>query len=105
MEYEASKSSTRAETVLDFLESYDPNMSIEDVPGIGPASAKELKVHGYGTVQSLLGLYLIGVQEDSTSTSACQLYYKKLKEVCNANCHTITFSIAHLADQKNLFEY
>ena len=105
MDYEATKSSTRAETVLDFLESYDPKMSIEDVPGIGPACAKELKVHGYGTIQSLLGLYLIGIQEESTPDSACQMYYSKLKDMCKANCHTITFSIAHLAEQKNLFEY
>ena len=105
MSYNASKSSTSAETIMHFLELYDPNMTVEDVPGIGPASVASLKQKGYATIQALLGLFLIGVKEHSTMEDVCQTFYNELKKMCKANCHTVTFAIAHLADQKRLFEY
>lgn len=104
--YDASKSSTKAETVVEFLESYQPGMDIEEVPGIGPATSEQLQNNGVETIQALLGLYLSGVAKDVDTQTVCETFFVKLKELCpKVNAHTVTFAIAHLADHLNLFIY
>jgi hypothetical protein len=73
---------------------------IKDVPGIGPKSAESLAESGISTIQQLLGAYMGFVEPDAQSNEINNKFYKWFKEKSpNANGHTVTFAIAHLADK------
>ena len=104
--FDATKSSTRAETVMDFLNAYTPATELQDVPGIGPAAAGALQKAGCHTIQCLLGIYLTGVGHNTAPTDVCNKFFGYVKSLCpKANAHTVTFAISHLADHLNLYKY
>lgn len=104
--YDATKSSTRAETVMGFLESFSPAMELKNVPGIGPVASTVLHDNGCTTIQCLLGIYLTGVEKNKTMQDTCNKFFMYVKGLCpKANAHTVTFAIAHLADHLNLMKY
>lgn len=104
--YDSTKSSTRAETIMAFLESFSPAMELSKVPGIGPSASEALQTNGCSTIQCLLGIYLTGVEKNKTMQDTCNKFFVYVKGLCpKANAHTVTFAIAHLADHLNLIKY
>ena len=105
-QYDSTKSQTRDETVMEFLESFKPGMVLKDVPGIGDAASDALHKNGCSTIQCLLGIYLTGVATNTTMQDTCNTFFLYVKGLCpKANAHTVTFAIAHLADHLNIVKY
>jgi len=107
MSFEPSKSSCSAEKIQEFLELQASEISIQDVPGVGPAFARDVKdKKEVTTCAQLLGQFLLFVAADTDTTEVCQKFYDWCKSVNgNANAHSITFSIASYAEKKGLFNY
>ena len=105
--FDGSKSASSAETIVDFLENFTWRCcQIQDVPGIGAKSAEALERHGISTIQQLLGTYMGFVEPESESSEINNKFYKWFKEKSpNANGHTVTFAIAHLADKYGIVLY
>ena len=79
---------------------------LQDVPGIGSKSAEALATHGISTIQQLVGAYMGFVEPNAESNEINNKFYKWFKEKSpNANGHTVTFAIAHLADKYGIVLY
>ncbi len=105
--FDGSKSSSTAETLVDFLQSFDWNTTqLKDVPGIGPASVGKLGENGIHRVQQLVGKYMGFMEPNATSADINNQFYEWFKTVSpNANSHTVTFAIAHLAEKFGMVVY
>jgi len=105
--FDGSKSSSTAETLVDFLQSFNWNTTqLKDIPGIGPATVGKLNNHGIHRVQQLVGAYMGFVEPDASSVDINNGFYDWFKTVSpNANAHTVTFAIAHLADKFGIVVY
>ena len=105
--FDGTKSTSTAESLVDFLQGFNWQKSqLKDVPGIGPASVEKLKGAGVSTVQQLLGLYMGFVEPNLKSNDVNNGFFNKFKEISpNANAHTVTFAIAHLADRFGMVLY
>ena len=105
--FDGSKSTSTAESLVDFLQGFNWQTSqLKDVPGIGPASVDKLKGSGVSTVQQLVGTYMGLVEPGATSNDINNKFYDWFKEKSpNANAHTVTFAIAHLADRFGMVLY
>ena len=105
--FDGSKSTSTAESLVDFLETFKWKTSqLADVPGIGPASISKLKQAGITTVQQLMGIYMGFVEFDAPQNEINNDFYNWFKEQSpNANAHTVTFAIAHLADKFGIVVY
>lgn len=105
-QFDGSKSSTTAETIMTFLDAFRPDMGLDEVPGIGPVSVDKLGENGVLTIQQLLGKYLSFVTKDADSQVANQAFFDWFKsQVPKANAHTVTFAMAHVVDNTGLFKY
>jgi hypothetical protein len=105
--FDGSKSSSTAETLVDFLQSFNWNTTkLKDIPGIGPASVGKLQEHNIHRVQQLVGAYMGFMEPNATSAEINNDFYDWFKEVSpNANAHTVTFAIAHLAEKFGMVVY
>jgi hypothetical protein len=105
--FDSSKSSSSAETVVDFLEGFNWTTSkLTDVPGIGPATETRLSDKGITTVQQLLGVYMGFVEPGAAPNEINNKFFGYIKETApKANAHTVTFSIAHIADKYGIVLY
>jgi len=105
--FDGSKSTSTAESLVDFLQTFKWRTSnLADVPGIGPASISKLKESGITTVQQLVGIYMGFVALDASANDINNEFYNWFKEQSpNANGHTVTFAIAHLADRFGIVLY
>ena len=105
--FDGSKSTSTAESLVDFLQSFTwTTTNVQDIPGIGPASDAKLKEAGISTVQQLVGAYMGFVAPGATSNEINNKFYDWFKEQSpNANGHTVTFAIAHLADRFGMVIY
>ena len=105
--FDSTKSSTTAETIVDFLENFNwTTTKLTDVPGIGPATKDKLAAEGITTVQQLLGLYMGLVEPGAATDEINNKFFAKIKEISpKANAHTVTFSIAHVADKYGIVLY
>ena len=105
--FDGSKSSSTAESLVDFLQGFTwSKTTIQDIPGIGPASDAKLKDAGISTVQQLVGTYMGFVEPGATSNDINNKFYDWFKAKSpNANAHTVTFAIAHLADRFGMVVY
>ena len=105
--FDGSKSTSTAESLVDFLQSFNWKTSeLKDIPGIGPASISKLKESGITTVQQLVGTYMGFVEFDASANEINNEFYNWFKEQSpNANAHTVTFAIAHLADRFGIVLY
>ena len=105
--FDGSKSSSTAETLVDFLQSFNWNTTkLKDIPGIGPASVGKLQENDVRTVQQLVGEYMGFMEPNATSADINNLFYEWFKDVSpNANAHTVTFAIAHLAEKFGMVLY
>ena len=105
--FDGSKSASSAETIMDFLESFTwKDCQVKDIPGIGPKSAESLAKSGISTVQQLMGTYMGFVEPDAESNEINNKFYQWFKKKSpNANSHTVTFAVAHLADKYGIVLY
>ena len=105
--FDGSKSTSTAESLVDFLQSFSwTSSTVQDIPGIGPASDAKLKAAGISTVHQLVGAYMGFVDPNATSNEINNKFYDWFKEQSpNANGHTVTFAIAHLADRFGMVLY
>ena len=105
--FDGSKSSSTAETLVDFLQGFNWNTTkLKDIPGIGPASVGKLQENDVRTVQQLVGEYMGFMEPNATSADINNLFYEWFKDVSpNANAHTVTFAIAHLAEKFGMVLY
>jgi hypothetical protein len=105
--FDGSKSTSTAESLVDFLQAFTWNTTqLKDVPGIGPASVDKLKQSGVSTVQQLVGTYMGFVDPYASSNEINNRFYEWFKvQSPNANAHTVTFAIAHLADRFGMVVY
>jgi len=107
MSFSASKSATSSETLVEYLNSFDPrNRDIESVPGVGPSAAAAFEEVGVCSVQALLGRLLAQCNTDNACHEAYEDFYMFVHETApRANAHTITFAIASLADHMGLLPW
>ena len=105
--FDSSKSSSSAETVVDFLEGFNWTTSkLTDIPGVGPATETRLADKGITTVQQLLGVYMGFVEPGTAPNEINNKFFGYIKETApKANAHTVTFSIAHVADKYGIVVY
>lgn len=105
--FDGSKSASSAETIMDFLENFTWRYcELQDVPGIGAKSVEALGLQGISTIQQLVGTYMGFVEPNAESNEINNKFYKWFKEKSpNANGHTVTFAIAHLADKYGIVLY
>ncbi len=105
--FDGSKSSSTAETLVDFLQSFNWNTTqLKDIPGIGPASVGKLQDEGVHRVQQLVGAYMGFMEPNASSADINNQFYDWFKTVSpNANAHTVTFAIAHLAEKFGMVVY
>jgi len=105
--FDGSKSSSTAETLVDFLQSFSWNTTqLKDIPGIGPASVGKLGENGIRRVQQLVGQYMGFMEPHASSADINNQFYDWFKTVSpNANAHTVTFAIAHLAEKFGMVIY
>lgn len=105
--FDGSKSSSTAETLVDFLQGFNWNTTqLKDIPGVGPASVGKLQENDVRTVQQLVGEYMGFMEPNATSADINNLFYEWFKDVSpNANAHTVTFAIAHLAEKFGMVVY
>ena len=105
--FDGSKSSSTAETLVDFLQGFNWNTTqLKDIPGIGPASVGKLQDGGIHSAQQLVGKYMGFVEPNASSADINNQFYDWFKSVSpNANAHTVTFAIAHLAEKFGMVLY
>lgn len=106
--FDGSKSSSTAESLVDFLQGFNWNTTkLKDIPGIGPATVGKLQEKwDIYRVQQLVGQYMGFVEPDASPVDINNKFYEWFKMVSpNANAHTVTFAIAHLADKFGIVVY
>lgn len=105
--FDGSKSSSTAETLVDFLQGFNWNTTqLKDIPGVGPASIGKLQDNNIHRVQQLVGTYKGFMEPDASSADINNEFYEWFKSVSpNANAHTVTFAIAHLAEKFGMVVY
>ena len=105
--FDGSKSSSTAETLVDFLQSFNWNTTkLKDIPGIGPASVGKLQSFNIHRVQQLVGAYMGFMELNASSAEINNEFYDWFKGISpNANAHTVTFAIAHLAEKFGMAVY
>ena len=104
--FNAASSSVSAETIQDFLEKQACDISINDVPGVGPALCSGFREENITTCAQLLAKFLVFCEEDADAEDVCQNFFDWVKSVnSHANAHNVTFAIANYADKKGLFKY
>jgi len=105
--FDGSKSSSTAETLVDFLQGFNWNTTqLKDIPGIGPASVGKLQEANIHRVQQLVGAYMGFMEPNASSADINNEFYEWFKSVSpNANAHTVTFAIAHLAEKFGMVVY
>ena len=107
MSFTASKSAMSSETLVDYLNTFDPQeRDIESVPGVGPSAREAFQEDDVHTVQALLGRLLSFCTLDKSCHDVYQDFYNYVHEIApRANGHTITFAIASLADHMGLLPW
>lgn len=104
--YDGTKSRTSAESIIEFLDGFNENSVMQSVPGLGPTSEQNFAEQNITTLQQLLGKYLLFIHDKATHDEVNQNFFQWVKDHNpNVNAHTITFSVAHLADKMGLLTY
>ena len=105
--YEPSKSSLRADTVVEFVGKSLLDFKIKEIPGMGPASIQKFANHGIYTPAQILAKFLSYVDsEDATATQVCNSFYDWANPIMGkANTHNLTFALANYAGEHGLFNY
>jgi len=105
--YQPSKSSLRADTVVDFVGRSLLDFKMTEIPGMGPASIQKFGDHGIYTPAQILAKFLSYVDsEDVTAMEVCNAFYDWANPIMGkANTHNLTFALANYAGEHGLFRY
>ena len=105
--YEPSKSSLRADTVVEFVNRSLLDFKMSEIPGMGPASIQKFGDHGIYTPAQILAKFLSFVDSESTSgIEVCNNFYEWANPIMGkANTHNLTFAMANYAGEHGLFQY
>jgi len=105
--YEPSKSSLRADTVVEFVNRSLLDFKMSEIPGMGPASIQKFGDHGIYTPAQIVAKFLSFVDaEDVSSQDVCERFYNWASPVMGkANTHNLTFALANYAGEHGLFRY
>ena len=107
MPFSASKSATSAETLVEYLNNFDPQIrNLESIPGVGPSARAAFEEVGIYSVQALVGRLLSLCGLEHTCNDVYEEFYTFVHETApRANAHTITFAIASLADHMGVLPW
>ncbi len=105
--YQPSKSSLRAETVVEFVNRSLLDFKMKEIPGMGPATIAKFGDHGIYTPAQILAKFLSFVHaEDVTALEVCNSFYDWANPIMGkANTHNLTFAMANYAGEHGLFRY
>ena len=105
--YQPSKSSLRADTVVEFVNRSLLDFKMKEIPGMGPASIDKFKDHGIYTPAQILAKFLSFVHSpDVMALEVCNQFYEWANPIMGkANTHNLTFAMANYAGEHGLFNY
>ena len=105
--YQPSKSSLRADTVVDFVNRSIIDFRMGDIPGMGAASIAKFGEEGIYTPAQILAKFLSFVDStDVTHQVVCNRFYDWANPIMGkANTHNLTFALANYAGEHGLFVY
>lgn len=105
--YQPSKSSLRADTVVDFVNLTVVKFNMPDIPGMGNASIIKFGERGIYTPAQILAKFLSGIDSpDITHQEVCEKFYNWANPIMGkANTHNLTFAMANYACEHGLFVY
>ena len=105
--YQPSKSSLRADTVVEFVNRSLLDFKMNEIPGMGPASIQKFASEGIYTPAQILAKFLSYVHSpEVTSQDVCESFYNWAKPIMGtANTHNLTFALANYAGEHGLFKY
>lgn len=105
--YQPSKSSLRADTVVEFVSRSLLDFKMNEIPGMGPASIQKFSDHGIYTPAQIVAKFLSFVEsEDVTAQNVCEEFYNWANPIMGkANTHNLTFALANYAGEHGLFRY
>jgi hypothetical protein len=105
--YQPSKSSLRADTIVEFVNRSLLDFRMNEIPGMGPATIDKFKDHGIYTPAQILAKFLSFVDSESTTgIEVCNNFYEWANPIMGkANTHNLTFAMANYAGEHGLFQY
>ena len=105
--YQPSKSSLRADTVVEFVNRSLLDFKMNEIPGMGPATIEKFQTHGIYTPSQILAKFLSFVHsENVTAHEVCNSFYDWANPIMGkANTHNLTFAMANYAGEHGLFRY
>jgi len=105
--YQPSKSSLRADTVVEFVSRSLLDFKMNEIPGMGPASIVKFQDHGIYTPAQILAKFLSFVHsEEVQPLEVCNQFYDWANPIMGkANTHNLTFAMANYAGEHGLFNY
>lgn len=105
--YQPTKSSLRAETVVEFVNQSLLDFKMSDIPGMGPASISKFNDHGIYTPAQILAKFLSFVDSsDIKAQAVCEAFYNWSSPIMGkANTHNLTFALANYAGEHGLFNF
>ncbi len=105
--YQPSKSSLRADTIVEFVGRSLLDYKMTEIPGMGPASIQKFADHGIYTPAQIVAKFLSFVDSsDATAQDVCESFYNWANTIMGkANTHNLTFALANYAGEHGLFRY
>lgn len=105
--YNESKSSLRADTVVEFVTKSLLDFKMAEIPGMGPASIAKFEDHGIYTPAQILAKFLSFVHDEHVQPrEVMESFYNWANPIMGkANTHNLTFAMANYAAEHGLFNY
>ena len=105
--YAPSKSSLRADTVVEFVNRSLLDFKMNEIPGMGPASIDKFSDHGIYTPAQIVAKFLSFVDSpDVTAQKVCEEFYNwAIPIMGKASTHNLTFALANYAGEHGLFRF
>lgn len=103
--YEPSKSSLRADTVVEFVNRSLLDFKMKEIPGMGPASIIKFADRGIYTPAQVVAKFLSFVDsEEVRPQDVCESFYNWANPIMGkANTHNLTFAMANYTSEHGLF--
>ena len=105
--YQPSKSSLRADTVVEFVNQSLLDFKMSEIPGMGPASIQKFGDYGIYTPAQIVAKFLSYVDsEEVEANEVCERFYNWANPIMGkANTHNLTFALANYAGEHGLFRF
>ena len=103
--YEPSKSSLRADTVVEFVNRSLLDFKMKEIPGMGPASIAKFAERGIYTPAQVVAKFLSFVDSEQVNAQdVCESFYNWANPIMGkANTHNLTFAMANYTSEHGLF--